>query len=136
MHRFKNAAINLGFVVASLIVGQLFFEFFVFRYVLVASDVPANQFFNNIVRYAPYQTGVWRVLDEIAAPYAINGQGWNSGIGDYVVARKPGVGRLAIVGDSMFEALQVPDNKSRGERRAAGLSRNGSPTEVYRFAIG
>jgi GDSL-like Lipase/Acylhydrolase family len=135
MRRIKNLAINAGLIAGSILICLVFFELVVFRFVLVASDVPANDFVNGLVRYAPNQTGVWRVRNEIAAPYAINAQGWNSGIGDYAVARKPGVKRVAVVGDSYVEALQVPHDRSVGERLAAELSRGAEPVEVYRFGI-
>lgn len=72
--------------------------------------------------------------DEIAAPYAINAQCWNSGVGDYALKSKPGVARIAIVGDSYVEALQVPHDHSMGEHLAALLGKDG-PVEVYRFGI-
>src|SRR5437588_812297 len=50
-------------------------EFGVFRFIWLASDVPANDFVDGIVRYASNQSGSWRVRDEIAAPYRINAQG-------------------------------------------------------------
>src|SRR5437588_434631 len=93
--RGRDAAINAALVVASIAAYLLVCELVVFRYVLLASDVPANDFVNGLVRYAPNQTGVWRVRNEIAAPYAINAQGWNSGLGDYAMARKPGLARVA-----------------------------------------
>jgi lysophospholipase L1-like esterase len=135
MPRLEAAAVNCGLVLGSLLVGLLLCEFVLFRFVLLPSDVPANAFVNGLIRYAPQQSGIWRVRNEIAAPYAINGQGWNSGVGDYSVARQPGVMRVALVGDSMVEALQVPHDRSIGERLAAELSRAGHPVEVYRFGI-
>ncbi|HYU13952.1 MAG TPA: SGNH/GDSL hydrolase family protein, partial [Stellaceae bacterium] len=80
-------------------------------------------------------SGVWRVRDEIAAPYRINAQGWNSGIGDYVAARRPDISRVAVVGDSYVEALQVPYDGSVGERLAATFGEAGEQVEVYRFGI-
>jgi len=109
-------------------------ELVVFRVVLKASDVPANAFVEGLVRYAPNQAGIWRVRNEIAAPYAINAQGWNSGVGDYRLPRTPGVGRIAVIGDSYVEALQVAHDKSFAERAAAELARE-RPVEVFRFAI-
>jgi hypothetical protein len=135
MQRLKNLAINAGLVAASLVVAVLLCEFVVFRFVFLASDVPTNAFANGLVRYAPNQSGIWRVTNEIAAPYAINAQGWNSGVGDYVVARAPGVTRVAVVGDSIVEALQVAHDKSMSEHLAGELSRDGRRTEVYRFAM-
>ncbi|HZT89569.1 MAG TPA: hypothetical protein VFA12_16470 [Stellaceae bacterium] len=119
----------------SVVLCVLFCEFVMFRLVWVASDAPANAFLDGVVRYAPNQQGVWRVRDEIAAPYAINRQGWNSGVGDYAVERRAGVPRVALVGDSFVEALQVPHDRSLGERLAHDLASNGRPVQVYRFAI-
>jgi hypothetical protein len=135
MQRLKNFALNSGLVAASLMVGLLFCEFVLFRFVFLASDVPANTYANGLVRYAPNQSGIWRVENEIAAPYAINAQGWNSGVGDYAVARTPGVPRVAVVGDSMVEAMQVAHDRSMSERLAEELSHDGKRTEVYRFAM-
>src|SRR5262245_63956975 len=87
----QNAAINIGLAAASLLIALLFCEFMLFRVVLLPSDVPENAFANGLVRYAPHQSGIWRVRNEISAPYAINKQGWNSGVGDYAIERKPGV---------------------------------------------
>jgi hypothetical protein len=134
MTKLRTITANLAVVGASILLGLLFCEFVMFRFVWLASDAPANDFVDGVVRYAPGQRGVWRVGDEIAAPYAINGQGWNSGVGDYVTNRRPGVSRIAIVGDSFVEALQVPYNQSLGERLADDLRPDG-PVEVYRFAI-
>jgi lysophospholipase L1-like esterase len=135
MQRLKNLAINTGLVAASLVVGLLLCEFVVFRFILPASDVPANTFGNDLVRYVPNQTGVWRVENEIAAPYRINAQGWNSGVGDYALARTAGVARVAVVGDSIVEALQVAPDKAMAEQMAGELSRDGKRTEAYRFAM-
>ena len=135
MHRLKNFVINTGLVAASLLIGLLLCEFIVFRFILPASDVPANTFANDLVRYVPNQFGVWRVKNEVAAPYAINAQGWNSGVGDYVMPRTPGVARIAVVGDSFVVALEVPKDRSIAERLAADLARNGTRPEVYRFAM-
>jgi lysophospholipase L1-like esterase len=52
-----------------------------------------------------------------------------------VVERRPGVVRVAVVGDSMVEALQVPHDRSMAERLAAELSHDRKPVEVYRFGI-
>jgi hypothetical protein len=135
MHKFKNFLVNAGLSAATLVVCLLFCEFILFRFIWLASDVPYNDFVNGIVRYAPNQSGIWRVRNEIAAPYAINAQGWNSGIGDYKIERQPGTFRVAVVGDSFVEALQVPYDRSMGERLAAELAHDGRQVEVYRFGI-
>ncbi len=133
--RLRSLAVNLGLSLATVVLFLSFCELVVFRFIWPGSDVPANAFVDGCIRYEPYQNGIWRVRAEIAAPYRINGQGWNSGIGDYAVARRPGVRRVAIVGDSFIEALQVPYNRSVGEDLAAGLGTDGNPVEVYRFGI-
>jgi lysophospholipase L1-like esterase len=133
--RLKPLAANVGLMLVSIAVFLAFCEFVVFRVVWIASDVPANDFVDGVVRYAPNQRGVWRVRDEIAALYRINAQGWNSGIGDYAPARRPGISRIAIIGDSYVEALQVPYDRSLGERLAATLGDRGNAVEVYRFGI-
>lgn len=125
-----NLAVSLGSVVAFLLVCELV----LFRFVLPGSDVPRNAFVNEVVRYQPGQSGVWRVRDEIAAPYRINAQGWNSPLPDYPLARKPGTGRIAFVGDSFVEALQVPVEKSFVEVVAAKLAASG-PVEAQRFGV-
>jgi len=91
MARLRALAANLALSVASIVVFLAVCELVVFRLIWPGSDVPANDFVDGVVRYAPHQSGIWRVRDEIAAPYRINGQGWNSGIGDYAIPRRPGV---------------------------------------------
>ncbi len=135
MRRLREGLLNLALTLLSLTIFAAICEFGVFRLVWLASDVPANDFIREVVRYAPNQRGVWRVRDEIAAPYAINAQGWNSGSGDYAIPRRPGVPRVAVVGDSYVEALQVPFDRSVGERLAAALGNGANLPEVDRFGI-
>lgn len=132
--RWRDALLNLGLAAASVIVFLGLCEFVVFRFVLPASDVPRNAYANEVVRYAPNQSGVWRVRDDIAAPFSINAQGWNSPLMDYTPAREPGVGRIAFVGDSFVEALQVPVDVSLAEGVARTLAAAG-PVEAFRFGI-
>src|SRR5262245_12775181 len=129
MARLKNIAINAAVMLGSLLIGLLLCELVLFRFILLPSNVPANAFDNDLIRYAPLQSGTWRFRNEIAAPYAINRQGWNSGTGDYSVARRPGVMRVAVVGDSMVEALQVPHDRSMADKLAGELSREGQTVE-------
>ena len=133
--RWGEAAINLSISLASLCLVLLLCEFVVFRFIWLASDAPANAFENGLVRYAPNQRGVWRVRNEIAAPFRINAQGWNSGIGDYRIDRTPGVPRIAFVGDSYVEALQVPFDRSAADDLATILGTDAHPVEAYRFGI-
>jgi hypothetical protein len=135
MTKLRGTAANLGLAVLSLCLSLSVCEFVAFRFIWVASDAPANDFVDGVVRYAPNQRGVWRVGNEIAAPYRINMQGWNSGSGDYAEPRRSGVPRLAVVGDSYVEALQVPYDRSFAELLAGDLGSGGDKPEAYRFAI-
>jgi hypothetical protein len=67
------------------------------------------------------QRGRWR----------INNDGWNSPI-DYFAEKKPGVKRIAVIGDSYIEAWQVDAEKSYPSLVADSLGPN---YEVYSFGI-
>jgi GDSL-like Lipase/Acylhydrolase family len=136
MGRIRSIAINCAVVLASLMLSLLLAEGLAFRFIFLPSDVPTNAFVNGLIRYEPDQSGVWRVRNEVAARYAINRQGWNSGVGDYIKTREPGMRRVAVVGDSMVEALQVPHDRSLAERLSGEFSRSGRAVQVYRFGIG
>jgi len=82
MKRLRDIAIDLGVSLGAVVATLLVFELIVFRFLLPGSDLPWNAYSDGLIRYAPNQTGVWRVRNEIAAPYSINAQGWNSGFGD------------------------------------------------------
>ncbi len=128
--RLPNWAANTALAAVSVIAFLLVCEFVVFRFVLPASDVPANDYVDGVVRYAPDQSGTWRVRNEIAAPFTINAQGWNSARGDYEQAGA-GAERIAVIGDSYVESLQVPPDANFGEE--LGRLRGGA--EVLRFGI-
>lgn len=135
MPRTRDLIINAGLVVGSVLFCLLIGELVVFRFLILPSDVPADDFVSPVVRYVGDQTGVWRVRNEIAARYAINAQGWNSGVGDYVEEKRAGVARVAVVGDSFVEGFTVDHRRSLGERLSQDLSGGGSPTEAYRFGV-
>jgi hypothetical protein len=135
MGKLRAIATDLALLLGSILVFLLVCEFVIFRFVWLASDAPWLDYVNGLVRYAPHQAGVWRIRDEIAAPFRINAQGWNSGIGDYAIGRRAGMARVALVGDSYVEAMQVAAGDSTGELLAHKLSQAGQPTEVYRFGI-
>jgi hypothetical protein len=120
-------------VVLSLSLLALAMEFIVFRFIFPATDIPANAWANGLIKYAPEQRGVYRVKNEIEAPYRINGSGWNSGQVTYSNPKLPGVQRIAIVGDSFVEAFQVPFDASLAELLEAKLVDRS--VEVYRYGI-
>ncbi|NJL07315.1 MAG: SGNH/GDSL hydrolase family protein [Methylacidiphilales bacterium] len=135
MGRLKDVLVNLALSAAALVFVLLVFELIVFRFVLPGSDLPRNAFVDDVIRYAPNQQGVWRVRNDIAAPFAINAQGWNSGTGDYELPRSQGTMRIAFVGDSYVEALQVPHDASLAEHVARTGAAQNQRIETYRFAI-
>ena len=134
--RLKSLAANLALLLASLLFTALLLEFGVFRLLLPASDLPHLAWENGVIKHQPGDTGVYRVRDEIAARFRINAQGWNSGHAAYQRPRTPGTKRIAVIGDSYVEALQVDYDKSFAELLEARLSAPQHPVEVYRFGIG
>jgi len=107
-----------------------------FRFVLPAPDIPAPAYIDGVLRHQPGQRGVyWSApfgQEDVRAPFSINAQGWNSARADYPLARIPGRQRIALVGDSYVEALQVPPQASMAE----GLERElGAGAEVFRYGM-
>lgn len=131
-HRLRALAFNTLLVLVSLAFAVLVLgELVVFRVVLPASDVPANAVVDGVMRYVPHQSGTWRVRDEIAAPFRINAQGWNSAKPDYAAARRAGVARVTLIGDSYVEAFQVPFDRSVAEILEARLGH----ADVLRYGM-
>ena len=128
----RTVLFGLSTITISLIVCVLLGELLVFRFVLPGSDIPANIFDSNVVKYEPNQTGIYRIRNEIAAPFRINSNGWNSHHDRYPLQRTDGKMRIAIIGDSYVEALQVPYDQSLSEVMERNL---GDGVEVFRFGI-
>lgn len=131
--RIKNFCINIILSFMSLCIFVLFLEFIVFRFILIASDMPKIEFADGIVKYKPNQTGVYRVKNEIKATYKINANGWNSAYDQYSVDKPIEKFRIAIIGDSYVEATEVNFNESLAERLENKLGKE--RFEVYRFGI-
>jgi hypothetical protein len=130
-HKPQQAVANIALLLGSVVLVLLVCEFVAFRFIFLPSDVPRNVFRDGLIRYASEQSGVWRVKDEIRAPYAINREGWNSSHREYRPERTPGLSRIVIIGDSYVEAFQVPVTASLAEQLEHSLP----STEVYRVAI-
>jgi hypothetical protein len=125
---------NLGLMMASLLILVVFLEGIIFRYFLVASDLPMLAENNGgLLRYESNQTGVYRIKNEIEAKFNINYQGWNSQFSDYSVAVPNGQKRVVMVGDSYIEALQVNATSSVAEILQQELS--GPTTQVFRIGM-
>ena len=135
MNRYRNAFVNLALVCGSVLFVLLLGELVVFRFILLPSDVPRNAYLDGLIRYVPNQTGIYRVRDEIAARFSINQQGWNSAIPSYAAGKDPTRRRIAIIGDSYVEALQVPYDRSLAASFKDRMADASRPVEVYRFAI-
>jgi lysophospholipase L1-like esterase len=108
-------------------------EFIIFRFVLIASDIPRNDFINGVIRLKPNQEGIYRIRDEVQAHYKINSNGWNSKYNSYALKKFPDKPRIAIIGDSYVQAHQVDFDKSFAEKLEQKLGAD--DYEVYRFGI-
>ncbi|MFP4477107.1 MAG: alginate O-acetyltransferase AlgX-related protein [Desulfatibacillaceae bacterium] len=125
---------NALLMAGSLCLFLVFLEAVAFRFLFPASDIPAYTSVDGVVRREAGAIGVYRVRNEIAARYATNAQGWNSRHREYHAAKRPGEFRIAVVGDSFVEALQVDYGKSFAE----GVEDMpwDRPVSVYRFGVG
>ncbi len=84
------------------------------RVALPVSDCPTvtfHPFFGN--HFTPNQQGTYikGIDSEIKAAYSINSEGWNSPV-EYAHSKPGGIFRIAVIGDSFVEALQVDIDKS------------------------
>lgn len=129
---WRTVWLNVLLIMMSVLFVVLMCELILFRFILIPSDVPVNVYMDGLVRLQPGSAGVWRVGDDVAGAFRINAQGWNSGHTSYDAKAPSGVRRIAIIGDSFVEALQVPYNESLAER-LEGAGQGG--LQVYRFGI-
>jgi lysophospholipase L1-like esterase len=108
-------------------------ELIIFRFILVAPDLPRLDFVDGVLKYKPDQHGVYRIKNEIKSKYKINRNGWNSKYDQYKIKKSDNKFRIAVIGDSYVEALQVNYDESLAEQ----LEQISDPghLEVYRFAI-
>ena len=129
----RNAALNAALILGSIVLFLAFCEGVLFRFLLLPSDAPPNVYVDGLVRLQPGSSGVWRIGDDLAGHFRVNAQGWNSGHASYAQAPPPeGVDRIAIIGDSFVEALQVDYDASLAELlEQSGAGR----TQVYRFGV-
>lgn len=129
----KTILVNTALVLVSL--GMTFFllEFIVFRFLLIAPDMPTLYFSDGIIKYMPNQQGIYRVKNEITSRFDINANGWNSSHAAYAEENVSHKYRIAIIGDSYVEALHVDFDKSLAEQleRYLGIEQY----EVFRFGI-
>ena len=122
--------------VPSSLIFLFFLEFFIFRFLIPASDIPNATYddINDIVKYESYQKGIIRSgpLSERKSRFNINNSGWNSTIN--YNANKISTKRIAIIGDSYVEAFSVDVDKAFPSILQKELDTS-SNTEVYSFGI-
>lgn len=126
----RNAISIVGLIFGGLLATALLLEFVIFRFFFLPSDLPrlAATESGQVLHFVPSQEGTYRVKHEIAAKFKVNKLGWNSGREDYVVSDRS---KVAIIGDSYVEALQVDYDSSLAEH----LEQKLADTDVYRFGI-
>jgi hypothetical protein len=106
--RAKRIFSNILLVIASMIATLLLIEICL-RLFFPVSDIPYRSSIPGVgITFEPDQEGVWIVgaTGVIRGHYRINSQGWNS-THDYVEDKADGTLRIAVIGDSFIEALQV-----------------------------
>jgi len=122
---------NILLLFTTLIFCFAFMEFTVFRHFIHVSELPAYAFENGVIKYKPNQTGKYFV-DTYTSEYRMNAQGWNSKYQQYLLAKSDKL-RIAVIGDSFVEALQVNYDRSLAERLEKLIGSDNA--EVYRFGI-
>jgi hypothetical protein len=108
----------------------------VLRVTHLATDIPWSEGDRMLgFKYVPNQTGTWVVgrFGDDKAQYHINSHGWNA-TRDYSEQRNPGTSRIAVIGDSYIEALNVPPEAAVAGVLEKRLSRI-SKVEVYPFGV-
>ena len=133
MKRTKAFLLNMLLIISSVLFCVILLEFFVFRFILVAPDFPKLDFVNGVLKYRPNQDGIFRVKNEIKARFKINDNGWNSTHDHYQTYRSNTKLRVAIIGDSYVEALNVNYHESLAEQLEQVFPNH--RLEAYRFAI-
>ncbi len=131
----KSLKSFLFITVPTLVFLFIFFEI-VFRTLIPACDPPKYYYdpTEEIIRLDPRKpTGIFSIgpFAKPRAKWHVNNAGWNSPI-DYHEQRIPGKTRIAIIGDSYVEALQVDSRDSFSRQLAQML---GEGYEVYSFGI-
>lgn len=124
---------NLFTSILSLLFLCLLLETVVFKFIFPATDMPEPEFIDGVIKYKSNQQGVYRVKDEINARYRINANGWNSRYEKYVIKNTQEKYRIAVIGDSFVEALQVDYDSSLAEQLENKLGNDSF--QVYRFGI-
>lgn len=129
--RLLGAAVSAGAAVAALLVAEI-----AVRLLCEVTDVPAYDATPTVRRLLhPGQEGVVRrdTGDGFRARFRVNAAGFNSDR-EYSPDKPAGIFRVAVLGDSFVEALQVDPDRSLSAVAARTLSADGRAVEVLPFA--
>jgi hypothetical protein len=121
-------------LVGTLLLGLIGLEV-AFRGFVTVIDVPFYFWDPSIgARRAPNQSGRYLLGNHVDGRFNFNAQGWNHP-NDYMVAKPEGLRRVALVGDSQVESLQVQPEMTM-YAVAERLSRSsGNPVQWYAFGV-
>lgn len=130
---------KLALLLAAFVASLLAVEFVLPVFVEITDDVEYEHLPGVGLHLRPAQQGVYLRdavggADRIRARFHVNNAGFNS-LHAYSMARRAGVRRVVVVGDSFVEALQVDPEAAfhsvlEGELRNAGVH-----VEVYAFGV-
>lgn len=104
-----------------------------FRLFMDVTDVPlytADPFLG--FRRAPNQSGRYLTGDHVRGRYTFNSQGWNHRR-DYRVRKPAGITRIALVGDSQVESMQVDPGETMYVVAESLMHRPDRPVEWHAF---
>lgn len=107
----------------------------VFRLFVAVTPVP-YYFWDPVLGPRPVPDKAGRNVsgDHINVAFRFNAQGWNNPL-DYQIERPAGGCRVALVGDSFVEAMQVEPSESMFAVAARHMARDDRPAEWYSFGV-
>ncbi len=109
----RSRGMKIALVVGSVVATVAVLEILV-HVLFVVSDVALSQHYEGLgARPAPNQSGTHALgmFAEVRGRYRINGAGWNSPH-EYEASKQPGRPRIAVIGDSLVEAIEVDVERS------------------------
>jgi hypothetical protein len=130
-----NGLLSIAVFAFALLCLELAFPLFV----EVTDDVRYENLPKVGLRLRPYQEGIFlrdtlRGADEIRGRFRVNNAGFNNSH-DYSARRSTEKYRIAVVGDSFVEALQVDQQDAFFNVMERTLADNGVNAEVYSFGV-
>lgn len=137
MSKFKKALKNIVFVTIPMLLVFFILLEVASRFFFPGMEEPKS-IYDSTTQLIKYNRdngtrGVWTKgnFAQERGKWRINNDGWNSPI-DYSREKKPGVKRIAVIGDSYVEAWQVDAEKNFSSLLGDSL---GTKYEVYAFGV-